>query len=160
VDEAEATIFMLAAVEEAMQEELRWPRSMVRCLEDSECGCGLSWAAERVRRWIEATKPDGHEELLRLIQVAESIGLSASDPKALEDESRRIWYFYLGNGYPQRAVSRLYEALAALASGDRQGYIQSLATGVFVAASQESFTTELFDDLERSFDTLIASAEK
>lgn len=160
LDKAGAGIFMLTAVEEAMQKELRWPLSMVRHLEDSKSGSGLQWAAERVRRWIEETQPDGHEELLRLIGDAESIGLSASDSKSLLEESRRVWYLYLGNTYPQRAVSRLYEALAALASGNRDGYIQSLASGVFVAASRENFTTELFDDLQRSYEALLASAEK
>ncbi len=128
---------------------------MVQRLEELRPGTGLSWAAGRVRSWIEETRPDGQEELLRLIQVAEDIGLLASDLTALGEESRRIWYLYLKDTYPQRAVCRLYEALAALACGNRDGYVQSLATGVFIAASRENFTEKLFQDLQESFRKLI-----
>ncbi len=148
---------MLTAVERAIGEELRWPRSMVRRLEEVRPGIGLRWAADRVRCWIKETRPDGHAELLPLIQVAEDIGLSASDSTALGEESRRIWYLYLKDMYPQRAVCRLYEALAALACGHRDGYIESLATGVFIAASREDFTEEMFRDLQDSFRRLIES---
>ena len=145
---------MLAAVEKALTEELRWPRSMIQRLEERSPGYGFGWAAERLRKWIETAAPDGHEELLRLVNTAEKIGVSASDPIALGEESRRIWSLFLKDVMPHRAVARLYEALSALAAGNQQGFVQGSAAAVFIAAASESYTEELYKDLQESYHKL------
>jgi hypothetical protein len=142
---------MQEKVKRLLEAELRWPRSLIQRPEELSPGRGFQWAAERVKRWIEVTAPDGHEELLQLIQVAEKIGCSASDSIALTEEARRIWYLYLKDVMPQRAVARLYEALVALAAGNQQGFVQGSATAVFIVAASESYTEGLFLELEESY---------
>ncbi len=112
-----------------------------------------------MRNWIEETAPAGWEELLRLIQAAKVAAGVNSDATALIEESRRIWYLYLNDVYPQRAVARLYEALAARVRGDLAGYVSSLATAVFIAASSETFTEKMFRDLQESYSLLVISDE-
>ncbi len=150
---------VLPAVEQALSEELRWPRRMVQRIEDARRGSGFHWAAERVRNWIEETTPVGWEELLRLIQAAKVVAGAGSDSTALIEESRRIWYFRVNDIYPQRAVARLYEALAARVRGDLAGYVSSLATAVFIAASSEAFTEKMFRDLQESYSVLVIGDE-
>jgi hypothetical protein len=108
-------------------------------------------------RWIEATTPDGYQELAKLADAAKAADPRSLDAAALTDEARRIWSLWLNDVYPQRSVARLYEALAALAEGDRKGYIASLAMGVFIAASSESFTDDMFQDLQESFARPVSS---
>ena len=143
-------------MERAVHEELRWPRSIVERVEAARPGTGLQWAADRIIHWIEATKPDGYEELTRLAGTAKDADLRLLDAAALAEESRRIWYLWLNDVYPQRSVARLYEALTELATGNRKGYIDSLATGVFIAASNESFTDEMLRNMYQSTDELVS----
>ena len=79
---------------------------------------------------------------------------------ARAEESRRIWYLRQKDVYPQRSVARLYEALTELATGNRRGYIDSLATGVFIAASKGNFTDEMLRDMYESVDKLVSGPEK
>lgn len=148
---------MLESVERARQGELFWPRSMVERLEATSPGSGLRWAADRIIRWIEATTPDGCQELAKLADAAKAADPRSLNAVALTDEVRRIWYLWLNDVYPQRSVARLYEALAALAERDRKGYVTSLAMGVFIAASSESFTEDMFHDLQESFSRLVSN---
>jgi hypothetical protein len=151
---------MFDAVEKAIHEELRWPRSIVERIEAARPGTGLQWAADRIIHWIEATTPDGYEELARLAGSAKDTDPRSLDAVALAEEARRIWYLWLRDVYPQRFVARLYEALTELATGNHKGYIDSLATGVFVAASKENFTDEMLRDLYESVDRLVSGPEK
>ena len=151
---------MLTAVQQSFNGELRWPRSMIQRLEELCPGRGFQWAADCVSRWIEETGPDGQEELLRLIQVAKDIGLSASDVIALGEESRRIWYLYLKDIKPHRAVSNLYGALGSLAGNNRKGFVSLAATAVFIAAASENYTEEMFRDLQDSFSRLVSELDK
>lgn len=151
---------MLDAVEKAIHEELRWPRSIVERIEAARPGTGLQWAADRIIHWIEATKPEGYEELIRLAGTAKDADLRSLDAAALAEESRRIWYLWQKDVYPQRSVARLYEALTELATGNRKGYIDSLATGVFIAASKGNFTDEMLRHMYESVDKLVSGPEK
>ena len=129
---------------------------MIQRLEELRPGNGFLWAAGRLSRWIEAISPDDWEELLRLIQVAEKIGLSASDSSALGEEGRRIWDLYLEDIEPHRAVSHLYWALSALAAGNQQGFVQSSATALFIAAASENYTQPLLHELHESYRDLVS----
>ncbi len=145
---------MLVAVERGIQQEPRWPRRMVQRLEDLRRGLGLRWASQCLKLWIELTNPDGDAVLLRLITVAEEIGLNAADSTSLIREARRVWYLPYSGVFPQRAVSRMYEALAALAEQNPRGYVSSLAAAIFIAATRQDFTEEMFRELQDTYDRL------
>ena len=146
---------MLPAVEQVINEDFL-DETMVRRLEDVRRGYGLRRAADRFRCWIEDTSPDGHAELLPLIQVAGISDCQLSTPLHWED-CRLIGNLYLKEVNSQRAVCRLYEDLAALASGKRNGYIESLSTAFLIAASTENFTAKMFQDLQDDFRRLVES---
>ena len=61
---------------------------------------------------------------------------------------------------PHRAVSNLYAALASMANGNSNGFVTCAATAVFIAASSENYTEEMFRDLQDSFARLVSELEK
>ena len=129
---------------------------MIQRLEEQQSGDGFLWAAGRLTLWIEATSPDGYEDLLQLIQVAENTGRHVSlGLTALGEEAQRIWYLYLKDVQPHRAVARLYEALSTLAAGSKHGFAESSATALFMAASSDSYTEDLLREMNESYRKLV-----